>query len=216
MRTAGLLLAWAFAAFAQNPPADFLDLYSSLQQKLTDFDATVTAQWDGSKPPVAFCAELLTANSNRGVALIGPNALVGLQLELNRLHANGVTAVSMAIGFPVMYQPFYTWNGDANDYQQFVSFYRQAAAYVRAAGLRLVVHAGPVYTGVFSAGSGLNVDGYYKTLTSSSYISARARNIVNIALQIQPDYLVVAQEPDNEAAITGQSSIATVKGSPPW
>ncbi len=75
MRTVGLLLAWAFAAFAQNPPAEYADLYPSLQQKLTAFDATVNAQWDGSKPAVDFCAELLAANGNRGTQLLGINAL---------------------------------------------------------------------------------------------------------------------------------------------
>jgi uncharacterized protein (TIGR03437 family) len=214
MRASCLVLVWAFATYAQNPPvpADYADLYPALQQKLTAFDATIASQWNGAKPPVDFSAELLAANANRGTQLLGPNALTGVGLELQSLEALGVNTVKVAINFPILYQPFTQYNGDPADYQYFLAFYRQVAADIRALGLRMVVHTGPLYTGDFAAGSGLNAGGYYKTLSSAAYIAARARQIITIAQQIQPDYLVVAQEPDNEAALTGLSNLGTAAG----
>lgn len=212
MRTAGLLLAWAFVATAQNPPPDYADLYSSLQQKLTAFDANIAAQWNGSKPPVAFCADLRAPGAEPVLQALGVNALSVVQMEIQSLQALGVTAVSLDIGFPVLYQPFFTYNGDPDDYQKYLTFYKQVAADIHAAGLRMVVQTGPLYTGVLTENSGLNVAPYYKTLTSSAYIAARAHQIITIAQQIQPDYLVVAGEPDNEAFMAGQPSLAASAG----
>ena len=212
MRAAGLLLVWAFAANAQNPPAGYLDLYSSLQQKLTAFDSAVTSRWNGSKPPVDFCAELRAPGANSVLAGLGENTLGVVQAEIRSLQALGVTTVSVGISFPALYQPFFTYNGNPDDYQKYLTFYKQVAADIRAAGMRMVVHTGPLYTNVLSENSGLNVAPYYQTLTSSEYIAARTHQIVTIAQQLQPDYLVVAQEPDNEASITGQPSLATTAG----
>ena len=52
-----------------------------IRRWLTAFDSTVNSQWNGAKPPVDFCSELLAANEHRGVALPGPDALAGAQLE---------------------------------------------------------------------------------------------------------------------------------------
>jgi uncharacterized protein (TIGR03437 family) len=212
MRAAVLLLAWAFAANAQNPPAEYQDLYSSLQQKLTAFDANLSSQWDGSKPAVNFCATLRAPDAERVLQSLGANTLSVAQSEIQSLQALGVTTVSLGIDFPVLYQPFFTYLGTPDDYQSYLTFYKQVAALIRAAGMRMVVNAGPMYTGVLTGNSGLNVAPYYQTLNSSEYITARTRQIVTIAEEIQPDYLVVAQEPDNEASTAGQPSLATAAG----
>jgi uncharacterized protein (TIGR03437 family) len=212
MRAAGFLLAWAFVANAQNPPADYLDLYSALQQKLTTFDSTITSQWNGSKPPVDFCTELRTPGAYRVLQAQGANAPAVVQAEIQSLQALGVNTVSVGISFPALYQAFFAYSGAPDDYQKYLTFYKQVAADIRAAGMRMVVYTGPLYTNALSENSGLNVAPYYQTLTSSEYIAARTHQILTIAQQLQPDYLVVAQEPDNEASITGQPSLATAAG----
>ena len=150
--------------------------------------------------------------ANNVLLALGANTLAVTQMEIQSLQALGVTMVNLSIAFPALCQPFFTYNGDPDDYQKYLTFYRQVAAAIRAAGLRMVVNAGPVYTGVLTENSGLNVAAYYQTLTTSEYIAARTRQIVTIAEQIQPDYLVIAQEPDNEASMTGQPSLATAAG----
>jgi hypothetical protein len=104
---------------------EYQDLYTALQQKLTGFDTTISSQWNGARPPVDFSAELLTANGNRGIQLLTGGASADAQLELARLQALDVKAVTVAIGFPILYQPFLTW-----------SFYKQLAANIHAAGMK--------------------------------------------------------------------------------
>jgi hypothetical protein len=196
-------------ALAQTPtvPLEFQDLNTALASKLTQFDATIASQWDGSKPPVDFSAELLTANANGGRQLLTAKTSRGAQLELASLQALGVKAVTVAIGFPILYQPF-----DPADYQGFLSFYKQLAAEIHAAGMKMVVESGAVFPGVFSEGSGLDVADYYLALTNAQYTLGRAQQIVTIAREIQPDYLIIAEEPDTEAEITGKSFIGTLSG----
>jgi hypothetical protein len=89
MRTSLLIAVCALPAFAQNQPVplEYQDLYTALQSKLTAFDATISKQWNGSRPPVDFSAELLTANANRGIQLLTGGASTGAQLELASLHS---------------------------------------------------------------------------------------------------------------------------------
>ena len=209
MRIALLIAVCALPALAQTAtvPLEFQDLNTALASKLAAFDATIASQWDGSKPPVDFSAELFTANGNRGRQLLTAGAATGAQLELASLQALGVKAVTVAIGFPILYQPF-----DPADYPGFLSFYRQLAAEIRAAGMKMVVETGVVFPGVFSEGSGLDVADYYLNLANSQYLTGRAQQVVTIAREIQPDYLVIAEEPDTEAELTGKPFIATVTG----
>ena len=198
MRTSLLMALCALPALAQNQtvPLEYQDLYKALALKLTAFDATISSQWDGSRPPVDFSAELLSANANRGIQLLTGGASSGAQLELASLHALGVHTVTVSIGFPMLYQPF-----DALDYQGYLSFYKQLAASIHAAGMKMVVETGVV-----------DLPGYYATLPDPMYVDARAKQILTIAGEIQPDYLIIAEEPDTEAEITGKPFISTVQG----
>ena len=198
MRTSLLIAVFTLPAFAQTAtvPLEYKDLYDALASKLTAFDATISKQWNGSRPPVDFSAELLTANANRGRQLLTDGAATGAQLELASLQALGVKAVTVSIGFPILYQPF-----DPFDYQAYLSFYKQLAASIHAAGLKLVVETGA-----------LDVAGYYPTLADQFFVAYRAQQIVTIARELQPDYLIVAEEPDTEAEITGKPFISTVPG----
>ena len=53
----------------------------------------------------------------------------GIQLQLQELQAMGVQAVMVEVGFPVVYQPFLTSQGQS--YSQFVTFYQQVLAIFR-------------------------------------------------------------------------------------
>jgi len=75
----------------------------------------------------------MAANANRGRQLLTAGASTGAQLELASLQALGVHTVTVAIGFPILYQPFLTWNGGLTDYQGFLSFYKQLAVNIHAA-----------------------------------------------------------------------------------
>jgi chitodextrinase len=120
----------------------------------------------------------------------------------------GVQAVMVEVGFPMLYEPFLTSQGQS--YSQFVTFYQQVAADVRAAGLQLVVENNILLAG--DAQSGWLVAPFYATLNWTQYQQARAQTAAVIAQTLQPDYLIVLQEPDTEAANTGQTDVNTASG----
>jgi len=183
--TAGLGLGQA--------PTDFQDLYSSLQQKLGTFDASILSQWNGKKSDVDFSAELLSANCNRGLQLLGSRQ--GYLAEMGRLKALGVNTVTVCAGFPILYQPFYQFNGDPADFQNMLAFYKQLAVDVHAQGLKLAIESGAMFPGVYSTGSGFNLSGYYSTLGQQAYTDGRTQVIVTLAQTVQPDYLEMGTEP---------------------
>ncbi len=109
-RTLALILvllttAPAPAQNASSVPREYKDLYAMLDSKVSAFDARVNRGWDGRRSDVQFGAELLVANCNRGRQLLDPRAFEGAKLELARLQGLGVRAVTVCIGFPLLYRP---------------------------------------------------------------------------------------------------------------
>jgi hypothetical protein len=191
------------AACAQSTrvPAAFQDLYSSLQQSLDAFDRTVSSH-PTPKSSVMWSAELLTANCNRGRALLDPASQEYIGLELDRLQSLGVKAVTMCIGFPVLYQPFFVFNGDPGDYPRFVKFYRDLSAQIHGRGLKLIVESSVLFPGGYSRESGFRLAEYYPTLQSGQLNDGRAQTLIAIAKEVRPDFLNLGSEPDTEAAIS--------------
>src|SRR5579871_2968668 len=112
------------SARAQNPsvPPSFQDLYSSLDTYLVNFNATLNAMPISVQPTLA-SGNLKNANANAGPALVNAGALPGIQLQLQELKAMGVQAVMVEVGFPMLYEPFLTSQGQSQ--AQFVAFYQQ-------------------------------------------------------------------------------------------
>ncbi len=123
----------ATLALAQAP-TEYSDLYQFLDEKMTEFDLTLESRWDDSRPPVDFGGELLTANGNRGHALLTTRALAGVRLELDRLRALGLDAVTIAIPFPLLDPAFLEWSGDPGDLQSFLAFFSTVVAETHARG----------------------------------------------------------------------------------
>ena len=195
---------------SQQPPpvpSSFQDLYTSLQGYLDSFNATLHSSWNGSTYPVLFTGNLFTANANSGPQLIGPTYIIGVQLELQGLKAMGVPAVLVEMPFPMLYEPFFS---SQSEYQQFVSFYSQVAASIRALGMKLVVENQCMLSS--GAYAGWNVAPFYATLNWDQYQQARAQTAQVIAQTMHPDYMVVLEEPDTEAGMSGQSQVNTVSG----
>ncbi|HVH30376.1 MAG TPA: hypothetical protein VNA31_01740 [bacterium] len=183
-----------------------------LDSKVSAFDARVSRSWDGQRSDVQFAAELLVANCNRGRQLLDPIAFEGTKLELTRLQDLGVRAVTVCIGFPLMYRPFFEFNGDPDDYQRFVDFYRKLSDEVHRRNLKLIVESSVLFGGVYSQGSELNVVEYYKKVSAQDTGAARLEVVRTIIREIRPDYLNLGSEPDAQGKLTGQSNISTPDG----
>ncbi len=206
------IFLFSLSAAAQNGPpipATYQSLYTELQGDVTSFSQAISASWNGSHYPTIYASQLLTANSDQGSSLLGTNYYSTTVLtELQELQALGVTAVSLNINFPILYQPYYT---NQQDFQNFVNFYQLLAQQIHANGMTLTVETTVASA---SAGSnGANYAPYYTTLSWSEYMAGRAQQTVNIAQLIHPDYISVITEPDSESQNSGQANAGTPAGS---
>jgi fibronectin type 3 domain-containing protein len=206
-----LALSGEFPCRASTPlvvPTTFQALYSSLDNYLASFNTTLNSQWNGVKYPVLFTANLYNANANSGPQIVNSGSVTTVLAQLQELKAMGVQAVTVEVGFPMLYEPFFSTQAQ---YQQFVTFYQNVAASVRAAGLKLIVENECLLND--SVVDGWNPAAFYATLNWTQYQAARAQTAVTIAQTMQPDYMVVLEEPDTEATMSGQTEVNTVSGS---
>ena len=202
----------ASAQTLPSVPPEYKDLYAMMDTKVSAFDARVGRSWDGRSSDVQFGAELLVANCNRGRQLLDPRAFEGATLELTRLQSLGVRAVTVCIGFPLLYRPFFEFNGDPGDYQGFIDFYRNLSTEVHRRNMRLIVESSILFGGVYSQGSGLNLLPYYKALNGADIVAGRLEVVRTIVREVRPDYLNLGSEPDTQGKLTGQPDISTPDG----
>ncbi len=207
--TSIILFGLRLSAQTSPVPAAYQSLYTELQGDVTSFSQAISASWDGSRYPTLYSSQALSTNSDVGSTLLSANYFNGAVLpELQELKALGVTAVSVHINFPILYEPYY---GNNQTYQTYVTFYQQVAQQIHSMGMKMAVE-----TTVASASAGTNGSTYlpyYAGLTWNSYMSGRAQQAVNIAQSIQPDYMSVITEPDSESQNSGQVAAGTPAGS---
>jgi fibronectin type 3 domain-containing protein len=188
-------------------PTDYCgSLYSELNGDLQTFNtllATPPTWTPIPGGPTVYSATLQWANSNTGPQISNPNYLSTVQAQLQNLQALGVQAVSVPALFPILYEPFY---GSQAAYQPYLTFYTAVAQAVRAAGLKLLVDSEITFSNDIEAGW-TNMNAFYSSLTWPEYIAAKAQNSAAIAQAMQPDWLVLSEEPDTEAAQSGQTNL---------
>jgi fibronectin type 3 domain-containing protein len=205
-----LVLLPGHSASAQAPPvpAAFQATYTELDNYLVNFNATL-GSGNGSPYPTLMAGSLKASNSNSGPALLGSWNGVQLQnevqLQLSALQAMGVQAIMVQVGFPVLNQSFLASQGQS--YAAFLSYYEGVAQAVRAAGLKLIVENDTLITNS-AAANWPGVGAFYQTLNWTAYQQARAQMAALIAQTLQPDYLVVMEEPGTETANTGQTNVS--------
>ena len=198
----GLTVLLAVSASFAAPPEAYADLYGQLSARLTQTSAKIDAQWNKTPAAVDFSAEMLTANSNRGVQLLRPETLAAAKLEMGRLRELGVKAVTLSINFPVLYEPFHRPNG--TDYQAFLTFYKRVVDEARSQKLKVIVELGSgIFPGVYSRGAEFNVQPFYATIHGiEQYRDMRTAMAIVAATELRPDYLSLSEEPDTEVALT--------------
>jgi len=202
-RTIILALFAESCALAQQSltvPITFQATYAQLQGYINSFQSTINASWNGSKGNTLWSADALNANCNNGLKLLSLGAAA--QAEVTALKGLGVKAVTVCMAFPILDQDFYTFNGDPGDYASILAFYQAEAAAIHGAGLKMIVEAHAVQPGT----SGMNVTGYYNSLSDAQYIAGRQQNALTIAQMIQPDYINLNTEPQTDLLNTGKTN----------
>jgi chitodextrinase len=209
--TAPLPAAWRPALVAEDAPlvpAVYQDLYDSLDNYLKSFDTLLNAGALGSYPTV-HAAELPAGDANGGPEIISSTSRNLLRYQLQEMKAMGLDGVMVKADFPVLYKPYLESQGQ--DYKAFVKFYADVAASARALGMKLIVE-NSVLTPSDAASGGWDVTTFYKGLSWPQYIEARAQTAQIVAQTMQPDYLVLMEEPSTEANNTTQSNANTPGG----
>ena len=199
-----------YLAEAQAPPvpSNYQALYTQEQNYLDTFNATLSGSGNGTTYPTLYTGALTQADANSGPQLVSTGSMAGIQMEILAMKAMGMQAVMVQVGFPMLYEPFLTSQGQTQ--AAFVTFYQQVAQLVRAQGMKLIVENNTLLTNDVEAG--WDAAPFYETLDWDSYQAARAQTAVTIAQTMQPDYMVVLEEPDTEAASTGQTNVNTSTG----
>ena len=139
---------WA-AAQCSSAPASLSAVCNQIQGDLDSFNTSVTAGWNGVKTPVAFGVEVTTADCNRGTAtLLAPATIAQVLSQLNGFALLGVQSVTTCIGFPTLYQPFYQYNNDPQDYAKVLAFYQNFVSEAHKRGLKVVIEASVLFPSV--------------------------------------------------------------------
>jgi len=190
------------AAQCSSAAASFSDACTEMQGYMGTFDnTTLRSGWHGTKAPTAFGTELLAANSNISLkGILSPDALSRVQLELNGLAKLGVQFVTIGVSFPILYQPFYQYNNDPQDYQSVLSFYESVMAEVRQRGMKALIETTVVFP---DYATDLPLKSYYSSLSSSQFTAGRAQTAQIVAQQLQPDWMNLGSEPDTISALIG-------------
>ncbi len=153
--------------------------------------------------PTIYAVNLQVADANTGPSIAGSGYLSTIMAQLNEEKALGVQAIEVQIGFPVLYAPF---QGGETQLQPYLTFYQGMAQAVRALGMKLIVENDILLANDIESGWP-NLSAYFSTLSWSEYIQARATMAATIAETMQPDYLILAEEPDTEAYQAGQHNL---------
>jgi chitodextrinase len=205
-----LSLVSALGLSAQTVPSAYQEMYLTLTTQIASFESTVEAGWNQSSYPTLFTPQLQAASSDQYTQLLTTYYMTSIvQPQLQELRALGATGVTVHIDFPILYQPFYA--SDPSEYQEFVSFYQQLAQSIHSQGLKLVVESnvGQVLPGDYANA----FQPYLESLSWTEYMNGRAQNALNVAQQIEPDYMAVITEPDTEESVSGQANAGTPAGS---
>ncbi len=149
-----------------------------------------------------FASGLDTARGSNGLQLLKSDAISKVETELNRFNQLGISAVTIAIGFPIACPQF--WGSDTKDFKAILAFYQQVGQLCRARGMKVLVEAHPQSPG--RGGSfGQQAKKFSSSLSGAIYQHYMAEHIANIAASTKPDVISIVDEPNTDFAWTGQS-----------
>lgn len=173
-------------------PAVYRQAYAEIAGEL-DRQLPVLGVWSAGRTSTAFGVELTTANSRHGTDLLQEQVPQAVALTLDRLHALGVTFVTLRLQYPVL-------NHATPRSAEYRELYRRVAGEVRARGLKMVVEMGTA-----SREPELGKLGSIRGVKREALLGGLREMAETVIADLQPDYLTVLTEPDTLARTTGLS-----------
>jgi hypothetical protein len=184
------------SAPAHNVPSEVPEAYQEIYREIdTEIDRQlplVPLPWGQKKTDTAFGVELLTANSNRGEALLNERVLQENALVLDQLKSLGIKSVSLSLQYPVL-----TRNYPRT--AEFREFYRRLAGDIRKRQLLIVAEMGSAFREPEL--SQIQVD--YHGLKRERFNAGLREMAEAIIADIRPDFLTILSEPDTQTRNTG-------------
>ena len=192
MKTTILVLLIASSVASAQVPGRYDDLYRQLDIKLTGIDTWLRVNWDGAPRSVAWGAELITANGNRGEDLLKPGALTSVGLLLDRFASMGIRGVKVSVLYPLL-KPGFPRSAE------YVAFYTAVAREVRKRNMKLHVQCTTVFPDTTWSRIGVN----YSGLTMPQYRTDLRQHVESVLAAMQPDWLSITNEPMTQKMNTG-------------
>jgi len=170
-------------------PEQYQSTYTELDTALASF---INSLPTSKGEPLNLGAELSYANGNIGEPLLNPSTIGLVQKQLDVLKSMGVREVVVAIKFPLL-EPDFPHSAD------YLQFFKQVSAEIHARGMKLLVEAGPIFSGTIY--SSVHVD--WSQYNKDTFVADQQNELITIANQVQPDYLQIANEPSTITKLTG-------------
>jgi hypothetical protein len=184
-----------------SPPAGYCStIYTELDGYLNTFNKTLGTP---ASYPTLQLSQLQMADSNSGPVISGPNYLNSVMVQVQQLKAMGFKGIKVEVGFPVLYEPFF---GSEAALQPYLNFYQDLAQNLKSMDMKLLVENNVLLSTGDEVGW-TNLAAYYASLNWDQFIAGRATMAGTIAKYMDPDYLMLSEEPDTEAANTGQTNL---------
>jgi hypothetical protein len=169
-------------------PVEYQRLYALLESQLAAIHPGPVPRRAG----MLVGAELQLANGNRGAALLKPDALGQVRLELAELQRLGVDAVTVSVTYPILDPAF-------PQQRRYLEFYKRVARMVHRRGMTLAVDTDDALSGTpFST-----VRWSYPDSTVASYAADKGRMARLVIAAMHPRYLTLEGQPDTETILTG-------------
>ena len=171
-------------------PAEYQSLYTELSSEMGHFEGILNQKSVTNQQPV-FATDLLFANGNVGPGLLTTANLNNNIILLNRLQAIGFKGVVIAIKFPLL-------KPDFPRSAEYLLFYQQIMTECHKRGMKVLVECGAIFSG--TPYSSVQVD--WSQYTTQTFLQGLEDQLLLVAHEIKPDYLILANEPETEESLT--------------
>jgi len=173
-------------------PPEQVKIHMQQREWLESYRNAVEAHASAAPSRPVFGAHLLTADSNRGDALLQSDAHKWVDISLDRFREMGVTGITLNIGYPMLLPSF-------PDSAKYLDYYRYVADAVHKRGMTLTVEQIVLYTG-----SQFTPFAFKFTDMSVAKYTAEQTQMAQIVIDnLRPDYLTIFHEPDTIAGLIG-------------
>jgi len=136
--------------------------------------------------------ELTYANGNIGEGLLAADTMKHNQLLLDRLRSLGIQGVVVQICFPLL-DPSFPRS------EEYLQFFKNIVSEVHRHGMKILVESGVMFANTPYSPAKIDWSAY----TTQSLLQGRESQVLRVAKEIRPDYLMIGNEPTTEEMLTG-------------